>query len=194
MGAEDLVEAASGVRSEYATAADEVRADASLSERGKADRLAELHTKSAERLRSMETASDAADAELHARSEATVYSPGRFTGADAISFRDALDRAEKAGTIDQKRDLLARAARTGDEHLERAVFSTVLDQRLADPVRGDRWDDVIDEYIARHPSERAAVANLLDASVNRRRAFENRIARSMLFRLEKPDELKGRRS
>lgn len=194
MSAEDLVEAATGVQREYHTGVEEVRGDASLSDQGKADRIAELHAKSAERLRSMETASDAADAELHARSETKVYSPGKFSGADAISFRDALDRAEKAGTIDQKRDLLARAARTGDEHLERAVFSTVLDRRLSDPVRGDLWDDVIDEYLARHPGERDAVSNLLDASMNRRRAFENRIARSMLFRLSKPDELKGRRS
>ena len=74
--------------------------------------------------------------------------------ASTVSYRDAMDRAEGLATPDEAFELLARARRSGDDLLARAVGMRALDQaRTALPARGVAWSAVLDRWAQDEPPD-----------------------------------------
>lgn len=121
--------------------------------------------------------------------------------AIVAGYRDALDRVQAVaehhgapGMVDQ----LARADRIGDAQVMRACFAIAIEKRADDPFAREgkgnpsAWDQVIESYLARAPSEAdsEALAEL------RRLTWQSRNARasealtnSAIFSLPEPVEL-----
>lgn len=105
-------------------------------------------------------------------------------GADAISLRDAGDRAAQLETPEAALILLARANNTGDEVLARAIAEHAWSQRST--FFGGPWRAVVDAYAV----ERNEVATKLE-ELNAASANDVRInlAAGFIFSLPKPVEL-----
>ncbi len=79
-----------------------------------------------------------------------LFGGGAATGSDAISSRDANDRAASVPGPEEALSLLQRADRNGDHVLVRAVASHAADQAL-DPVVGGSWVPVLEQFAATRP-------------------------------------------
>jgi hypothetical protein len=109
------------------------------------------------------------------------------TGADAISTRDAADRAAQLETPTEAGDLLASAELTGDETLSRAVAArafTGMSAGFGADVTG--WGAVLDQYAATRPGVIDQL-NALDAM--QRAAAQGTFAAEAQFALFPPNEL-----
>jgi hypothetical protein len=82
---------------------------------------------------------------------------GSDRASASVSYRDAQDRVAALETLDQARELLARAEATGDELLARALAA-----RASDPMWS--WDEILDAYFELRPDKVAAFVELRDLS------------------------------
>lgn len=78
-----------------------------------------------------------------------------------ISYRDALDRAERAKTPTEAAALLDRAIRTGDAALQRAVLDRAFRAVQTDPFGGQAWGQLLDQFRAASPSQAEDIDELL---------------------------------
>jgi hypothetical protein len=122
--------------------------------------------------------------------ERKVFGPAttKLTGADAISWRDAQDRAAKLiptsfadapdnDTLEAEAlELLNRALQSGDDHLARAVMTVAFDMR---------WADVANTYAeaSDHPDD---VADLWNSATNEGTGID---VEEWNFILDSPKEL-----
>lgn len=164
---------------QYAT----IRGRSDLSGVGKASHIAAVHLATKARLADLEQsekdhrASDLHDAEtaLYERSSRPA------TGADAISQRDAADRAAAVATPSKAQALLGQARRNNDVHLASAVAQRAVD---------NGWRDVINSYVGDDADKRQALDTITDHQ-NRVGAPGDKITSGMYFRSGTPDELRG---
>jgi len=101
------------------------------------------------------------------------------SSADAISFRDAQDRATALASPEAALKLLALASISGDTALAKAI---ALRAFLAN------WGEVIDAYTDIDPTAAARLAEIADPRTENRRKADN-LASSMAFAAAKPSEL-----
>lgn len=97
-------------------------------------------------------------------------------GGDASAYRDACDRAEKIFTADQAEEMLARAQRTGDHLLARAV---------ADRARSLGANTVVQTY-----AQDAGMTGALE-QLSEVRTGEKGLGVMLLFGVRAPEELHG---
>ncbi|OZF57015.1 hypothetical protein [Rhodococcus sp. 14-2470-1a] len=174
----------------YLEQLDAIRADTTLSKNGRREQIATIY----------DTARTAVDhaAEKHQwtknthrqKLERTVFGPPTktLTGSDAISWRDAQDRAQRllpssyADAPDnsvleaEALAVLNRALQSGDDHLARAVVTVAFDMR---------WADVADTYAQASP-DTDTVVELWNVATNDGRGID---LESFNFMLDQPDEL-----
>lgn len=105
-------------------------------------------------------------------------------GADAISLRDAGDRASQVETPEAALALLDRANNTGDEVLARAVAEHAWLQRST--FFGGPWRAVVDAYAVTRKDVAVKLAELDAASTDDIRA---NLTAGFMFILAKPAEL-----
>ncbi len=72
-----------------------------------------------------------------------------MSGVDAVSFRDAQDRAAQLEDAQQAAVLLDRAVQSGDHHLAQAVAEKAYSN--ASGLFGGQWADVLNQYAAARP-------------------------------------------
>lgn len=119
---------------------------------------------------------------------------GNATASDAtavVSFRDAQDRAERLTKPDEAAELLARARRSGDNLLAKAVGMRALDQaRSALPGASDQWATVLDRWAQDEPPAVDEALTELGA-MHRANSSPNRAMESATYTIATPAELRG---
>jgi hypothetical protein len=105
---------------------------------------------------------------------------GLPAGGDATAYRDAVDRAEAIRSSEAAESMFARAQRTGDTLLARAVASHAFD-------RG--WNAVSRSY-----AEEAGQSLALDELSDLRGCTVSSLGEAALFGIPSPEELHGYRS
>lgn len=186
----DYIQRSQDAIATYREQLDSIRADTTLSKNGRRQQIAVIY----------ETAREAVDhaAEKHQwtknthrqKLERTVFGPPTktLTGSDAISWRDAQDRAAKllpSSYTDapdnsvleaEALTLLNRALQSGDDHLARAIVTVAFDMR---------WADVADTY-AQASNDTDTVVELWNTATNEGRGID---LESFNFMLDQPKEL-----
>ena len=106
-----------------------------------------------------------------------------------VSFRDAQDRAEHLTKADEAAELLARARRSGDNLLAKAVGMRALNQARL-PGANTGWATVLDHWAQDEaPSVDEALSEL--GALHRAHSAPSRLMESATFTVATPAELRG---
>jgi hypothetical protein len=176
-------EPAQAARGDYARRVAAIRADTRLSPDGKRIALAKAWSSTkvtTDRLR--QEATEAQERERR-RLEARLFSIKDQDPAQAVNYRDALDRAQRAQTPDAAAGLLTQAERTNDSLLGRAVLQVAVD-RWAHP----GWQRVARAWMAQHPSSADYVEGYVE-TITDDASPAARLVQSFHSNLDKPQEI-----
>ncbi|MEZ7240789.1 hypothetical protein QYS60_23825 [Rhodococcus sp. GXMU-t2271] len=162
----------------------EIRADNNLSDAGKRTQIENLYNTTKARLeqhrRSTEGDREARITSLQRKLFGTVGT----TAQDAISHRDATDRASTVPTEDEAVSMMNNAIISNDKILQGALLKRAYD---AKDLNGKPWMNVINTYEAAHPNDATSLQELLDLITQPPSNF----AMTMFSALVKPAELGG---
>ncbi|SDD89932.1 hypothetical protein [Nocardioides lianchengensis] len=106
------------------------------------------------------------------------------SGADAISVRDADDRASRLEDADEALKLLRRAEGNGDTVLSRAIAQHAFGRR--NDFFGGDWAGVVDAYSEAHPQVASKISELANL---RSESIKSGFAAAFVFSIHKPSEL-----
>jgi hypothetical protein len=170
----------------------DIRARKDLSEDGRQRQLAKAKTDADTEMRKVRAADEAARVQREEQLLRRLF--GNASARDAastVSYRDAMDRAEGLATPDEAFELLARARRSGDDLLARAVGMRALDQaRTALPARGVAWSAVLDRWAQDEPPDIDRILIELGA-LHRASSSPSRLVASVAHTVPTPPELRG---
>lgn len=126
-----------------------IRDDRRYSAEGRQAALAKLYRQTSARVTAAAaTARQRQEDRTDALRRKLFGSPGSDPSS-IISYRDALDRAERASTPAEAQALLDRAMRSGDTALQRAVLDRAFHAAQSDPFgkgRRSEWSAVVDQF------------------------------------------------
>ena len=175
----------------YRAELDAIRADTTLSNNGRRAKIDAAYRTARETVDHAKEKHEWTRQTQRQKLERKVFGPPTktLTGADAISWRDAQDRAAKLlpsnytdPTVDnasleaEALTLLNRALQSGDDHLARAVVNVAFDMR---------WADVADTY-AQASADTDTVVELWNTATNEGRGID---LDELNFMLDQPKEL-----
>ncbi|OZD81824.1 hypothetical protein CH260_10345 [Rhodococcus sp. 05-2256-B2] len=174
----------------YREQLDTIRADTTLSNNGRRAKIASAYDAAREIVDHSKEKHEWTKQAQRQKLERKVFGPPTttLTGADAISWRDAQDRAAKllpasySEPVDndvlqgEALGLLNRALQSGDDHLARAIVTVAFDMR---------WADVADAYAQASP-DTDTVVELWDAATDEGRGID---LEEFNFILDQPKEL-----
>ncbi len=156
------------LREQHAARAERIRAKPELSDHGRAMLLARNYLDAKSKMAELEQTARADDNAQRTRSERAAFGTGGLPGDPAtvaVSYRDAQDRAAAITSSTDAAALLARAERSGDEPLARAVAGQAHDQSSNGLGALDSgWQHVLDSYTASRPRAALDVNTLRDLS------------------------------
>ena len=169
---------------------DAIRADTTLSNNGRRAKIASAYDAARDVVDHSKEKHEWTKQAQRQKLERKVFGPPTktLTGADAISWRDAQDRAAKLlpASYSEPVDndvlqadalgLLNRALQSGDDHLARAIVTVAFDMR---------WAEVADAYAQASP-DTDTVVELWDAATNEGRGID---LEEFNFILDQPKEL-----
>jgi hypothetical protein len=157
---------AAGLQEAHSRQAEKIRSRTELTAAAKRGMLAanyNAHRNSMEQLQqtaAAETATQSGDLNR------TAFGMAGLPGDPAMvasSFRDAQDRAAQLIKSADAATLLARAERSGDELLARAVAGVAYENHTNGATRVDPgWTDVVNTYLDRRPGNAAAATQLAE--------------------------------
>ncbi|WP_052765203.1 hypothetical protein [Mycolicibacterium obuense] len=166
----------------YRQALDDIRGDASLSELGKQQLIARAWTNTRAELSRLQQLDFDTQVARYNTLERTVFgTAASSTGADAVSFRDAVDRAAKLENAESAMRLLGTSELSGDTVLARAVLMRAWEAG---------WNDVVESYACNH----ATVSDKLAELVALRQSLDGRASKlggAMAASLTRPTELQN---
>lgn len=178
MTEDDRATRASEARSAYQYAVAQIRQDPNLSPEGRSRAIAREWVRAEKEISEAREEWIAQQDRIKASFEDRVLRPPKLTyGATPsekimrdTSFRDAIDRADRAESKEERLKMLRRARQSGDALMERAVVVVALDrQELA----------VLQDHVAAHPDEKDAVEGLVALTTTEAR--EQKIASQITF-------------
>jgi hypothetical protein len=181
---EDVSDKAGAIQRNLASSVAAVRENAELSTDGKVRRLARAYrdaSRAMNKLREDWQGKAAVDSRSLGRD---LFGTASAVGADAISVRDADDRAARVERVGDALDLMHRAHENGDEVLVRALAQRAYRER-SNPFGGG-WAPVLDTYVEMHPEVGEKLAQLEDA---RRNNLRNSVTAGLIFSVPRPPEL-----
>ncbi len=158
------IAAADALRESHEAAAGRIRGRPELSDRGRAMLLARNYLACKSQMADLEQTAHSDDTVLRSQTERSVFGTSGLPGdaaTIAVSYRDAQDRAATLTSPTDAAALLARAERSNDEPLARAVAAHSHDQ--ANTALGgldSGWTDVVDSYTASRPEASRSVNTL----------------------------------
>lgn len=161
-------ERAQRVQERYAAMTRRIREDPDLTQDGRRRRLAQAWTSARAELDKLRADERDRLAEREQYLERRLFGLSGLDGASqAISTRDAQDRASRLSRPSDATELLARAERNGDDALARAVAQHAAQQARAAATAGlsAAWDGVLGQFIDARPSLLEVVKEL--ASIER---------------------------
>jgi len=100
-----------------------------------------------------------------------ILKAGSYSGTDAISSRDAQDRASRLESHQEGLELMSRAQMSGDEILEGAIVAEAWRRSKTD-VFGAAWGQVLNAYAERDSVRAGRVARLKDSARQSNREFD----------------------
>ncbi|MGI8614623.1 MAG: hypothetical protein ACR2KL_11880, partial [Nocardioidaceae bacterium] len=111
-------------------------------------------------------------------------------GVDAISSRDAADRAAAVESPEEALSLLQRADRGGDRVLVRAIASHATDE-ASDPITGFSWLPVLDAFASSYGSGADLISNKLTQLLDLRRPGDatTSLSTAAVFYTPRPSEI-----
>jgi hypothetical protein len=139
------------LRTAYRGAIDGIRGDASLSELGKAQLIARAWTNTRAELASLSQRDFDAQVNRYNELERQVFGTASASAADAVSFRDATDRASKINKPEAALDALGTAELSGDTVLMKAIVMRAWQSG---------WTGVVDRFAITHPKVTDQLAEL----------------------------------
>lgn len=135
-------ERAAAIKEEHRATRQKIQNDEMLSALAKQTRLAELDTKTRERLDALRAEQEAKVSNVRVRLEKELFGNQPMDASSVLLRRDAADRARKINDEAEALSVLADAVRGGDETLAHA---------LGHRARHAGWADVMDAYREAHP-------------------------------------------
>ena len=164
-----------------------IRDDRGLTPEGKQRSLAQAYLRADEemtKLRESWQGSTSTDSVTLARD---IFGAASTAGADAISARDADDRATRLEQPNEALELLIRSEENGDGVLARAIAQHAYrNYNQQGDILGRHWATVLDKYLETRPDVAEKLEKL---SAARRDSVTNNLRAGMVFSLHKPREL-----
>lgn len=176
---DDIAEKAESIRVRLDSTVKAVKADADLNPDGRQRKIDEAHQSAKNQMDDLRAGWKATKDKNAKSAVREVFGAPYASGADAISVRDAEDRASRLETANEARDLMARAKRNGDTTLERAIAQEAY-QRSNDQLGGHHWAQILDDYIADRP---VAAKKLRELRENTPGNFESEFSNTIMFSL-----------
>jgi hypothetical protein len=133
-----------------------------LSAEGRKRQLSKVAHEASESLRKLQRDAAKATEQRRAKIMKDLFgNPTAYDSTSTISYRDALDRAERVKSAEEAARLLERARTIGDAALARAVAAKALDRAMADPTGGgEKWAAIANEWGAEDPERDALLTEL----------------------------------
>ncbi|MBL1098922.1 hypothetical protein [Streptomyces coffeae] len=147
------------IRQAYNRKIESIRARQDLTPQAKQVAMARAHTATVTKLNDAYQADRQQYETRRATLEKRLYGNRELTGADAISARDARERAARYTHPDEAMAAYQRAQRDGDRDMMRALGSWAADQ-AAIPVLGDAWRPLVEQHAAATPGYAANLEEL----------------------------------
>ncbi|MFG3300998.1 hypothetical protein [Micromonospora chersina] len=162
-----------------------IRADDTLSAKGKRQQLDQLYKETEPRAAELRRQMDRGQYQSRTALERKLFGlPAGATSSDAISYRDALDRVAAIKDPEQLGELMERAHASGDDMLLRAGFAHAYRQ-TRNPLASDLWGGLVAEYVEQNPAVGDTLAELEGGVVSRAQDLTDRMNMS----IGKPPEL-----
>ena len=174
---------AAAIQREFNSSVTAFREDRGLTPEGKRQRMAAAYLRAEEamnKLRSSWREGAQASAQVLNRD---IFGAASTAGVDAISARDADDRAAQLQTADEALPLLSRAEENGDKVLARAIAQRAYRER-GNPFGG--WGLVLEAYTENRPD---VARKLSELEAARRDTFQTNFTAGIVFSLHQPAEL-----
>lgn len=179
------------VQASFRREADRIRSNKGFSDAGKRTAMARAyrnHKDALERLRQEDASKERLERNKLTKDLfgidrlASFMEPASGRAALSVSFRDAQDRVAGVEKEDAALALLARAERSGDDILARAIVERGL---------AEGWLDVLNTYAAAHPGTEAKLQRLVDMDNNSPTTIARQLSEEMKYALGKPTEIAG---
>lgn len=156
-------ERAERIQQTYAATVARIRSDHDLTDEARGRRLAEAWRTTRAKLDELRTAEQTRLAKREQELERKLFGTGWLDGAsEAISNRDAQDRASRLARSDEATRLLRRAEQNGDQALARAIAHHALQQsrQAPSPQASRDWDSVVGAFLDARPHTAPVVEEL----------------------------------
>lgn len=184
---------ATQLRAAFAAKTAEIKGRRDLNDEGRALQLGRAYVRNRDEMTKLKRgrieSRDRRRAELQQR---LFGNPRTWDSASTISYRDALDRADRLKSPDESSALLERAIMSGDEILGRAVAMKALG-RIGPAGTGNHgWAQVVDRWVETQPTGTVEYVQELFDIMDESTSAQARLALNMEYTLPRPAELNGR--
>lgn len=143
----DYTAEAKRIRARHTALANDINNRRDLSADGRKRQLARLQVDAKRELRALREQAAAANAARRDQIMDRLFrNPDSYDSSAVISYRDALERADRVNNPTEAASLLKLAQRTGDAALARAVAAKALDAAMSDRNGGDGWVNVVNAW------------------------------------------------
>jgi hypothetical protein len=188
------LETADDIRNAHDRRAAYIRSQTQYTADAKAGMLAKNYTDATSQMDDLRRTATGDDAALRTSLERKAFGIADLPGdpaTAAVSYRDAQDRVAGITGTPDAHALLARAQRSGDEPLARAVAAHAYDMRgsfdgIANGDDTSTWTSVLQAYIDERPEKARAVQTLLTAKDQK---LQSQVTDAWSFIVAKPPEL-----
>jgi hypothetical protein len=161
-----------------------LRVNADLTMDGRTRQFAVAYQRATQDMEQVQASFEGSSATTVSTLTKDIFGEVNVTGADAISVRDAADRASRLETAEDAAALLDQADNNGDDVLARAVAQRAYQCR--NDLFGNDWAAVVDTYAVSHPEVGQRLSELESAQ---RTSLMNGLTAAWTFSLAKPPEL-----
>ncbi|MFF7854115.1 hypothetical protein [Streptomyces sp. NPDC007904] len=138
------------IREQYARQLEKIRNRQDLTPQAKQVAMARAHQTASERINAALQADRDAYETRRTQLEKRLFGQREMSGTDALSARDARERASQYTHPDEALAAYKRAERDGDRDMMRALGNWAADQ-AAMPVLGEAWRPLLEQHAASTP-------------------------------------------
>jgi hypothetical protein len=138
------------IREAFQRKTEKIRARQDLTPQAKQVALARAHKAAAEQIAAVHDTDRQQYQERRAQLEKRLFGQREVSGTDALSARDARERAARFTHADEALKAYQRAQRDGDRDMMRALGNWAADQ-AAMPTIGEAWLPLVEQHAANTP-------------------------------------------
>lgn len=155
-----------GVQTKLNRMIEAARKDETLTPVGKQRRIAAAYSAASAEMQQLQATHEQNTARTVTNLQRQLFGAGSANGADAISMRDAADRADRIESPDEAAALLARSENNGDHVLARAIAAKAFGTAASSPLVAHHWVPVVEQFAATRPEAANQMNALLAATRN----------------------------